>query len=197
MQSNIADTHSPSPRRRPRHDSSPSASKRTKFEPMAATPATAGPSARAKGKLPETVDLTRPSAFQPFTGTKKLVIKNLRPANSATRDAQVEEFYRRAHQDAEEALDAIFVGKKPAVPFERIYRGIEDLCRKGEAEKIQRTLDKRMERHVTKVILPRIEKNGGGYNIETAKSLLAEWHTWNSQMVRVNDMAATRSLKQY
>ncbi|KAJ4162589.1 hypothetical protein NW754_014013 [Fusarium falciforme] len=128
MQPVAVESNSPS-RRRPRLDSSSSssspppiaASKRARFEAMT--------SAKARGKLPETVDLTQPpSAFKPYTGAKKLVIKNLRAPTS--RDAQVAEYYVRTEKELKDALDSVFAGKTPDVPLERLYRGVEDVCRK-------------------------------------------------------------------
>lgn len=144
----------------------------------------AAASSRARGKLPETVaDPARPSAFQPYTGAKKLVIKNLRASSSAASNAKAEEYYSRTHRDLEASLEAVWASGKPAVALEKLYRGVEDLCRKGDAKKIYDMLKVRMEAHVSKVILPRVERSGRNSNAETAKSLLAEWHAWNSQMV--------------
>ncbi|PNY24029.1 Serine/threonine-protein kinase TEL1 [Tolypocladium capitatum] len=168
-------------RRRPRLSSSSSAatSKRPKF---ADTPAMA--SARARGKLPETIDPTpRPSAFQPYTGAKKLVIKNLRAPNSC--DAQVEEYYARTERELDGALGAVFAGGRPAVPLERLYRGVEDVCRRGNAEKVYTMLTTRVEAHLRTVVLPRIRRAGGNSNLEVLRSVLAEWKAWNSQAVTI------------
>lgn len=138
--------------------------------------------ARARGKLPETVDLTeRPSAFQPHSGAKKLVIKNLRAP--VDRNAQVEEYYNRTEKDLEEALDAIFAGRRPAVPLERLYRGVEDVCRKGSAAKVYRLLKERIETHLQSVVLPRIKRTGGQSSLDVLKSVRQEWKAWNAQTV--------------
>ena len=176
-------------RRRPRLSSSSSASaaasKRPKF---ADTPAMA--SARARGKLPETIDLTpRPSAFQPYTGAKKLVIKNLRAPSS--RDAQVEEYYARTERELQDALGAVFAGTRPAVPQERLYRGVEDVCRRGNAEKVYTMLAARVEAHLQTVVLPRIRR-GGNSSLEVLRSVLGEWKTWNAQAVRMKLLSKSR-----
>lgn len=134
---------------------------------------------RARGKLP---DSGRPQAFQPFSGAKKLVIKNLR-APSAARDKQVEEYYAQTQTELEKALEAVFSAKRLDVPFERLYRGVEDVCRRGDADKVYRSLKLAMETHVQDVIQPRVQQNGGRSNYETLKCLLSEWQTFNSQMV--------------
>ena len=170
-------------RRRPRLDSSSSSSlpaidpKRPRFTDQAAMA-----SAKARGKLPETIDLTQqPSAFKPYAGAKKLVIKNLRAPMS--RDAQAAEYYARTEKELEGALDAVFAGRKPDVPLERLYRGVEDVCRKGDPGKVYTMLRERIENHLQKVVLPRIQRNGGNSNQDTLKGVLAEWKTWNTQTV--------------
>ncbi|KAF4975165.1 hypothetical protein FZEAL_8005, partial [Fusarium zealandicum] len=183
MQPAPAESSSPS-RRRPRLDSSSSASspvaapKRQRFETVAMT------SAKARGKLPEVVDLTQsPSAFKPYSGAKKLVIKNLRAPKS--RDAEVAEYYARTEKELESALGAIFAGKTPDVPLERLYRGVEDVCRKGDPGKVYRMLKEKIEAHLQRVVLPRIQRNGGISNLDTLKSVLAEWKTWNAQTILI------------
>lgn len=187
----VADQASSPSRRRQRLSSSssssvPSAPKRPKF---AVADAAAGmASAKARGKLPEVIDLTeRPSAFQPHAGAKKLVIKNLR-APGGNRDAQIEQYYARTEKDLDEALAAIFTGRKPEVPLERLYRGVEDVCRKGNAEKVYRMLMKRVEKHLQTVVLPRIGKTADASEVGILKKVLVEWKTWNTQTVRMVDV---------
>lgn len=138
--------------------------------------------AKARGKLPETIDLTQPpSAFKPYAGAKKLVIKNLRAPTS--RETQVTEYYKRTEKELQDALVAIFDGRTPDVPLERLYRGVEDVCRKGDPAKVYQMLKERVEVHLQRIVLPRIQKSGRASNLETLKSVLAEWKTWNTQTV--------------
>jgi hypothetical protein len=182
MQPTAADPDS-SARRRPRPDFTSSVSsptKRPKFtDPAAATMA----SSKARGKLPVRIDLAeRPSAFQPQMGAKKLVIKNLH--TSSNRDDRIKEYYAKTHQELEDAVVAIFADKRPAVPLERLYRGTEDVCRKGNADKVYKMLQERIEAHLNRAVLPRIHRSGGGSNLGVLRCVLAEWKTWNGQMVR-------------
>ncbi|KAJ4264872.1 hypothetical protein NW762_005115 [Fusarium torreyae] len=140
--------------------------------------------AKARGKLPETIDLTQqPSAFKPYAGAKKLVIKNLRAPTS--RDAQVAEYYARTEKELESALAAVFSGKTPDVPLERLYRGVEDVCRKGDPAKVYQMLKERIDVHLQRIVLPRIQKIGRASNLDTLKSVLAEWKTWNTQTILI------------
>ncbi|EFY91384.1 ubiquitin ligase subunit CulD [Metarhizium acridum CQMa 102] len=172
---------STSSRRRQRLSTSPSASSvNPKRARVAESPAMA--TVRARGKKPDIIDLTeKPSAFQPYSGAKKLVIKNLRAPTS--REAQVEEYYARTEKDLEEALEAIFADRRPAVPLERLYRGVEDVCRRGGAAKVYRLLKERIDHHLQLVVLPRIRRTGGQSNIEVLRSVRGEWNVWNAQAI--------------
>ncbi|KID73237.1 ubiquitin ligase subunit CulD, partial [Metarhizium brunneum ARSEF 3297] len=172
---------STSSRRRQRLSTSPSASSANpKRARVTESPAMA--TLRARGKMPDIIDLTeKPSAFQPYSGAKKLVIKNLRAPIS--REAQVEEYYARTEKDLEEALEAIFADRRPAVPLERLYRGVEDVCRRGGAAKVYRLLKERIDRHLQLVVLPRIRRTGGQSNIEMLRSVRGEWNVWNAQTI--------------
>lgn len=182
-----------SPLRRPRHNSpnnytpEASASKRQKHAAID-HPNMASPTHTRLSKVPDPSGAMA-SAFQPHSGAKKLVIKNLKTAQSPAREAEIRSYYDRALEDVGNVLGAIFGGRKPPVPFERLYRAVEDLCRKGDAKSVTQVLKKMMKDHVHKVILPRVERTGRESDIETAKALLGEWQAWNAQMVRFSTLS--------
>lgn len=64
--------------------------------------------------LPGTVDLTRPSNFQPHTGAKRLVIKNLRTSSTVDR----EEYFKKTWDELDGALASVFSNKQPVSPLE-------------------------------------------------------------------------------
>lgn len=153
-----------------------------------------GVSSKGKGRLGEAVvDLTRPSAFQPNSGARKLVIKNLRPPNPA-REAKVAQYYQQQEGELVLALDAILAGRTPATPFERLFRAVEDLCRRGDAERVYRALKERIENHVYNQIMPRIQNEGGNSTFLTLQSIQAHWSRFNSQMVCGKDVTQMLSL---
>ncbi|KAK4249891.1 Cullin family-domain-containing protein [Corynascus novoguineensis] len=101
-------------------------------------------------------------ALQPHLGARKLVIKNLRPATSpktpptaslsssssaptTSSSTSVEAYYARIHADLDAALTSIFAGRPTAQPMERLYRGVEDICRKGDAPELTDRLRARCE----------------------------------------------------
>jgi len=142
-----------------------------------------------KGKRPEVMmDLTRRpagpgAAFQPHTGAKTLVIKNLRAASS-TRAADVERYYERTWADLQAALRAVFASRPPALPLERLYRGVEDVCRDGQAEKLFRMLRDMCEAHLNEHILSMILAEAKGLDdVDVLRIVLRLWATWSKQSV--------------
>ncbi|KAH8910291.1 putative nuclear pore complex subunit Nup192 [Coniochaeta sp. PMI_546] len=132
----------------------------------------------------------RPSAFQPHSGAKKLVIKNLR-VSTPTRSASVEDYYSRTWRELDDALTAVFAGRQPAQPLEKLYRGVEDICRKGEAEKLGEMLQARCEEYLGKEVLARIRSDGGGPNADSVvmlRAVLAHWKRWSQQLTLIRSM---------
>ncbi|KAK0621493.1 Cullin [Bombardia bombarda] len=159
-------------------------------------------SAIVQGKRPEVIDLTRggggmvkrPAFLQPHMGARKLVIKNLRPS-TPTQAAGVNEYYTRTRAELDAALTAIFAGRQTAQPMERLYRGVEDLCRKGDASDLARTLNDRCEAHLAgDAVLGRILADGGGGgggggdNVAVLRSVLGQWKAWTGQLMTVRWM---------
>lgn len=121
-----------------------------------------------------------PSAFQPYSGARKLVIKNLRAPSP-----HVDAYYARTEAELDGALAAVLAGRRPAVPLERLYRGVEDMCRRGSADKVYAMLTGRVQAHLRAVVLPRVARARAASNLDVLRSLLAEWKTWNAQAVRL------------
>ncbi|KAK4167602.1 Cullin-4B [Cladorrhinum sp. PSN259] len=117
--------------------------------PLPTTSSTMAMSAKMQGKrpvgAPEIIDLTSSQhsspypttlsinnniALAPHLGPRRLVIKNLR----AVRSSGVDEYWFKTRAELDEALTAIFEDRPTSQPMERLYRGVEDLCRKDKAE---------------------------------------------------------------
>lgn len=136
---------------------------------------------RAQGinSRPKVVDLTRPSNFQPNTGAKKLVIKNLRTTSRQDAD----EYYSRTWGELDNTLTAIFERESPKSPLEVLCRGVEALCRRGMAEKLFGHVRDRCKAYLEKGLLPRIEREAGSSNIEALRTVHIYWTVWNQQAV--------------
>jgi len=172
-------------------------------------------STKSQGKRPEVIDLTtsrssspahaahnggsgtayttfhnsggvarRTSAFQPHAGARKLVITNFR-GPTPSRSADVDEYYTRTWADLDAALTEVFAGRQPRQPLERLYRGVENLCRKGEAERLTEMLQTRFDDHLGKEVLERIRSDGGsgsGDNVAMLRVVLGYWKNWSAQL---------------
>lgn len=135
------------------------------------------------GKRLEIVDLTRPpTAFQPHKGAKKLVIKNLRTTSQAN---DLAKYYDATKQELVEALQAIFEQKQPRQPLERLYRGVEDLCRHGVSKELYETLRERCETYIKNDVRRSIQAEAGSSNIDMLRSTYKHWVIWNAQSVSV------------
>ncbi|SPQ22844.1 627157d5-d2b9-41a2-a6f4-97640b2b10d4 [Thermothielavioides terrestris] len=91
--------------------------------------------------------------LQPHRGSRKLVIKNFRLPSTSTSTttsttssaSSVDSYYERAHAELDSALSCIFAEAPPAQPLERLYRDVEDICRKGDAAALTERLRARCE----------------------------------------------------
>lgn len=135
-----------------------------------------------KGKLPEVIDLTQSNSYRPYTGAKKLVIKNFR--HSATNE-KLEKYYERTEQELVDALYEIFSGRKPKLPLERLSRAVEDICRRGQDSDLQlyETLRRKCEEHLTQDVLRSIKSRAGNTDVDMLRSVLEHWRVWNGQIV--------------
>ncbi|KAK4151254.1 hypothetical protein C8A00DRAFT_36113 [Chaetomidium leptoderma] len=182
------------------------------------TPSAITMSAKVQGKRPEVIDLTNPTgvatpprhahsshyhhqprpALQPHLGSRKLVIKNLRPAATTTTTttttattatsastSAVESYYTRIHAELDAALSSIFAGKPTAQPMERLYRGVEDICRKGDAAELTERLRSRCDKWLNgREMLGGlwegyISAAGEGAGDVLLREVVGRWRRWN------------------
>ncbi|KAK4455862.1 Cullin-4B [Podospora aff. communis PSN243] len=185
--------------------------------PVVPTPTLATMSAKVQGKRPvsEVIDLTGPSSSSNLVsqaggaatssssaarrhvsvlpshiGPRKLVVKNFRPATAA-RAQGVDEYYARTREELQDALAAIFSGRPTAQPMERLYRGVEDICRKGEAAELAEALKRRCEVYLGGEAM--LGGVGGGGDIAVLRAVLERWGRWRKggrgkPLVGINDM---------
>jgi cullin-4 len=132
---------------------------------------------------PGLVDLTRPSNFQPHTGAKRLVIKNLR----TTSRNDVEAYYEKIWADLDHALTAVFNQETTKTPLEILCRGVEAICRKGTAAQLASHLKDRMKEYLEKQLLPVIQKESGQTNVDALRRVYQAWTVWDKQSVELHD----------
>ena len=113
-------------------------------------------------------------------GAKTLVIKNLRK----TPRTDVDTYYTRTWAQLDSCLTHIFAGKQTQQSLEQLYKGVEDTCRQGRAEKLYKQLSERCETHLHTVVLPSISIVGSSSNVEVLRNVFNAWQTWSAQLVR-------------
>lgn len=136
------------------------------------------------------VDLTtasKPSNFQPHSGAKRLVIKNLR----TTQKKDVDSYYKRTWEDLDAAVTSVFNGKQPCSPLEVLCRGVEATCRHGQAERLSVHLKDRCKRYLEKDLLPVIEAEAGATYLGALRTVYKYWTIWNNQAVSFPMMFAS------
>jgi len=134
---------------------------------------------------PGVVDLTRTSHFQPHTGPKRLVIKNLR---TSSRKDDINQYYERTWNELDIALTSVFAREQPSSPLEVLCRGVEAICRRGRAEQLAKHLKDRSKLYLEKQLLPLIEKEAGPSNVDALRTVHKFWTIWNEQSVRYTSM---------
>lgn len=120
-------------------------------------------------------------------GARKLVIKNLRTSVPQC-NAGVNEYFTLRMQELDDAVNDIFTGSKTTKhSMDRIYRGVEDLCRHGEYKELSDELTKKCELYLAS------EKVGGRIKSQAAKGddlallkvVLGLWAEWSEQLKKI------------
>lgn len=145
---------------------------------------------KSNGSLTLTMQNKRPGAFQPHAGAKKLVIKNLRTSAPA-QSASVGQYYEQTWKSLGEALSDVFAGRQPSQPYERLYRGVEDLCRHGEGERLGQWLHDKCQTYMEKEALPQIHRDAAGHgedNVAMLRVVLDHWKRWSKQLALIRAM---------
>lgn len=108
-----------------------------------------------------------------MSGARKIVIKNLR--TSTTRAAEVADYYKTTWAEVEASLKSILAGSTPRVPLECVYRGVEDLCKHGEGDKLYIMLKRQCESHLSREVLTKIQEGGLSSDIDILRRVWNQW----------------------
>lgn len=117
--------------------------------------------------------------FNPNTGAKKLVVKNLKPQSTWDANSYLEQTWRQL--DA--ALTTIFAEAPITFSMEDMYRGVENLCRQGRARNVYEKLAERCRSHINKTVKASLLAKNRQNDVEVLQDVLAAWSSWNSQIV--------------
>ena len=123
----------------------------------------------------------RSSNFQPYTGAKRLIIKNLRQ----TPRTSPEELLERTWTQLGAALTAIFGGEKLPNSLEELYRGVENVCRHQGAPELFQRLKSRCQIHIRTTVREQLVQvaEGGARTVDPLRAVHDAWMRWNGQVV--------------
>ncbi|KAI9736141.1 MAG: hypothetical protein M1834_001025 [Cirrosporium novae-zelandiae] len=139
----------------------------------------------------QTIDLTKPpmkntsdfaKAFTPHAGAKKIVVKNLRQITKV----DPTQYLNRIWVKLEAALEAIFNEQRIPHPLEELYRGVESLCRQGQAAEVARRLRLKCLCHTSMLrnTLQGMSK-ANSHDHEVLKDVITAWEKWSAQLVTI------------
>lgn len=115
---------------------------------------------------------------------KKIVIKNRR-VDSVGQKAEVERYFEATWREVEVAVQAVLEGRKVPMPLDRVYRGVEDLCRNGREKDVYDRLFGACERHLTNTVLPAIKRESSQDDTRILGAVLSEWTAFNQKAVGI------------
>lgn len=128
-----------------------------------------------------------PVGMKPHAGTKKLLIKNLRTSNP-NRDHALHEYYERLWNDIDVFLTSVFAGDDGHQCYDKLYRGIEDLCRSGKADDVYKRLRARMESHLQNNILVMVTSAVATKPVDVLRLIHSHWKMWNRHMALIRNV---------
>ncbi|KAL2075235.1 hypothetical protein VTL71DRAFT_178 [Oculimacula yallundae] len=118
------------------------------------------------------------SNFQPSSGAKKLVVKNLR---TGSRAKDTEAYYTRTWNELDAALTSVFGGQNTNVALEILYRGVDYICRRNKADELFLHFRSRCKIYLEKEMLPQLERELGTSNVDALRTVHKFWIRWNEQ----------------
>ncbi|OJD31192.1 ubiquitin ligase subunit [Diplodia corticola] len=114
--------------------------------------------------------------FNPNTGAKQLVVKNLRK----TPRTDPKEYFNQVWGWLDEALAKIFAGKEIDFSLETLYRGVENVCRQGHAAELAARLQKRCEAYVETGLKAGLLEKAEKPDMDVLRAVLSAWRTWTA-----------------
>ncbi|KAK0664189.1 Cullin-4A [Lasiodiplodia hormozganensis] len=114
--------------------------------------------------------------FNPNTGAKQLVVKNLRK----TPRTDPKEYFNQVWGWLDEALAKIFAGGEIDFSLETLYRGVENVCRQGHAAELAARLQKRCELYVDTGLKKGLLEQAEKPNVDLLRAVLGAWRTWTA-----------------
>ncbi|KAI5306450.1 Glycosylphosphatidylinositol (GPI) anchor assembly protein [Ascosphaera pollenicola] len=124
---------------------------------------------------------SRPNTFTPHTGSRKLVVKNLKTKPRV----DPEEYMNRSWVQLDDALTAILSDQKPQLSLEQLYKGAENICRLGKAPKLFQNIKFKIDSYMEDVVLAQLQNKAQSQDdIALLRSISHAWTTWSERLFR-------------
>ena len=112
-------------------------------------------------------------------GTRKLVVKNLRPSTAP----KTSDYVAETSRTLEAALTAIFNNEQPTRSNEELYKGAENICKLGFAADLAKMVDRRCKEHISTSVRPTLARKADDKDVEVLRAVVAAWKVWDAQSV--------------
>ncbi|KKA29317.1 hypothetical protein TD95_002380 [Thielaviopsis punctulata] len=130
---------------------------------------------------------SNPHSFQPLTGARKLVIKNRR--DPAAAQQKVQEYFDRTWAELSTATNALLYGELLVTPLDRLCRGVEAICRDGQAESLFKKLSEHTQAFLTATLLKTMQgEDKERTNREILQAVVQNWNVWRERTKLVRSM---------
>lgn len=128
---------------------------------------------------------TRPLAFNPHQGPRKLVVKNLR----TTPRVDPQEYFEKVWGQETTSLTAIFHDDNVQHSLEELYKGSENVCRQGKAAELYTRLRQKCKDHLADEVTEELKVVAAkSSSVETLKAVVLAWARWQRQLLTVRQI---------
>ncbi|CAG7919927.1 unnamed protein product [Penicillium olsonii] len=120
--------------------------------------------------------------FTPYTGARKLVVKNLRVGPRLDQES----YFDKVWSQFDAALTAIFDGKQPETSLEELYKGGENVCRQDRSALLAKKLRARCKEFVNGQMRKNmVTRSKGSTDVDTLRSVVDAWSNWHSKLITI------------
>ncbi|CAG8429915.1 unnamed protein product [Penicillium salamii] len=120
--------------------------------------------------------------FTPYTGARKLVVKNLRAGPRLDQES----YFDKVWSQFDAALAAIFDGRQPESSLEELYKGGENVCRQDRSALLASKLRDRCKEFVDgKMRKNLVTRSKGSTDVDALRSVVETWSSWHSKLITV------------
>ena len=128
----------------------------------------------------------RKPTFNPHSGPKKLVVKNLR----TTPRVDPQQYFERVWKQQDSALAASFNDDKIPYSLEELYKGAENVCRQGKAPELYTRLRQKCKEHLEGQITENLKETASKSETDVAvlKAFVEAWAKWQRQLLTIRQI---------